>query len=256
MKPPGLLVRLGYFKATDVLIPNKSLYGLRSAPRAWERERSEKMDNAIIAKAPGDQYGELQLKPHSLVPGLRSIYDGEEIVGMTTMFVDDGLSIGPPEVVMRVIEYVCKLWKTTAQGFLDEIEGRGDLKLERVSELMFLGLRITLTSEGVCMDQHKWLSQELNRRGCLRLNGCDALPSLDHAPTQPAEKNEGHHKALTEVQSDIGSLMWISLRTRPDVPACVSMLACLSTVDQTCKRPSGSRPSLRSWRGLSMRSGC
>ena len=81
------------------------------------------------------------------------------------------------------------------------------------------------------MDQHKWLSQELNRRGFIHLNGCDALPSLDHAPTQPAEKNEGHHKALTEVQSDIGSLMWISLRTRPDVQACVSMLACLSTVD-------------------------
>ena len=92
MEPPGLLVRLGYFTATDVLIPNKSLYGLRSAPRAWERERSEKMDNAIIAKASGDQYGELQLKPHSLVPGLWSIYGGEEIVGMTTMFVDDGLS--------------------------------------------------------------------------------------------------------------------------------------------------------------------
>ena len=145
-----------------------------------------------------------------------------------TMFVDDGLSIGAPEVVMRVIEYVCKLWKTTVQGFLgwqeDEIEGRGDLKLERVSELMFLGLRVTLTSEGVCMDQHKWLSQELNRRGFLHLNGCDALPSLDNAPTQPAEKNEGYHKALKEVQSDIGSLMWISLRTRPDVQACVSML--------------------------------
>ena len=63
------------------------------------------------------------------------------------------------------------------------------------------------------------------------MNGCDALPSLDNAPTQPAEKNEGYHKALKEVQSDIGSLMWISLRTRPDVQACVSMLACLSTVD-------------------------
>eukprot|EP00439_Symbiodinium_sp_Y106_P079689 s1558_g18.t1 len=133
------------------------------------------MDNAIIAKASGDQHGELQLKPHSLVPELWSIYDGEEIVGMTTMFVDDGLSIGPPEVVIRVIEYVCKLWKTKVQGFLgwqeDETEGRGDLKLERVSELMFLGLRITLTSEGVCMDQHKWLSQELNRRGFIHLNG-------------------------------------------------------------------------------------
>ena len=39
--------------------------------------------------------------------------------------------------------------------------------------------------------------------------GCDALPSLVNAPTQAAEKNKGYHKALKEVQSDIGSLMWI-----------------------------------------------
>ena len=79
------------------------------------------------------------------------------------------------------------------------------------------------------MDQHKWLSQELNRRGFLHLNGCGALPSLDNAPTQPVEKNESYHMALKQVQSDVGSLMWVSLRTRPDIQACTSMLSCLST---------------------------
>ena len=85
------------------------------------------------------------------------------------------------------------MWKATIQGFLGW-EGRklerGELKLKRVDDLMFLGLRITLTAEAVCMDQHKWLSQELNRRGYLHLNGSDALPSLDNAPTKPVEKDE------------------------------------------------------------------
>ncbi|CAE7761954.1 EMB2076 [Symbiodinium sp. CCMP2592] len=87
-----------------------------------ERERSERLDNAMIAKAPGDSYGDLHLKLHSLVLGLWSFYDGSEIVGMTTMFVDDGLTIGPPEVVMRVMEYVRKIWKPL-KTIIEKLEG-------------------------------------------------------------------------------------------------------------------------------------
>ena len=236
MKPPGILVKLGYFDSDTLLIPDKSLYGLKRAPRDWEEERGSKLDNKVLKARDGDKHGDLVLKPHADIPGLWSVVTVAEgkLLGFTTMFVDDGLAIGNDEAMTRVLEYVLEVWSATVQGFMSwdapsKIE-RGSLSVPRMDEFVFLGLRITLNETGVQLDQHKWLAQELQKRGLSQISGSPSLPNLDDAPQEPAEKDETYKEQLRACQSDIGSLMWAAMRTRPDIQALVSMRACLCVI--------------------------
>ena len=236
MKSPAILVRLDYFDEDTILIPQKSLYGLRRAPRDWEQERSAKMDGVVLPAAGTDELGDLVLHPHSDIPGLWTVLDGEAIVGYVTMFVDDGLGIGHSEAMLRVVDHIRNTWKATAhaQGYMGWDDGhslsRGSLTVPRVSEFIFLGLRITLSAEGLSLDQHKWLAQELQKRALTQMTGTGCLPNLDDAPREPESRGDAYEKDVKACQREVGSMMWAAMRTRPDIQAVVSMAACMVTV--------------------------
>ena len=54
---------------------------------------------------------------------------------------------------------------------------------------------------------------------------------MDEGKWPPVEKNEDYKTALKECQSEVGSLQWASLRSRPDTSAIVGTLATMMTVD-------------------------
>ncbi|CAE7646758.1 RE1 [Symbiodinium pilosum] len=236
MWPPGVLVKLGYFDPDTLLVPDKSLYGLKRAPRDWETERGSKLDDKILKAKATDTHGDLMLRAHPDIPGLWSVVaisDGR-LLGYTTMFVDDGLCIGNSEAMMRVLEYVLEVWNATVQGIMgwnvaSKVQ-RGSMLIRKVDEFVFLGPRITLDDQGLQLDQHRWLAQELHRRGYAQLRGSPSLPNLDDAPQTPAERTEAYAQQVKECQSNIGSLMWAAMRTRPDIQTVVSMLACLTVI--------------------------
>ena len=69
-----------------------------------------------------------------------AVADGR-LLGYTAMFVDDGLCIGDPEAMMRVLEYVLEVWNATAQGVMgwvseDKVQ-RGSLVVPKVEEFVF-----------------------------------------------------------------------------------------------------------------------
>ena len=233
LRPPGILVKLGYFEADTVLILRKSLYGLRRAPRDWEEERATKMKGAILQKEEGDTLGDLVLNPHQDIPGLWTVMEGSIIRGYVTMFVDDGLGIGHPEAMLREVNHIRSTWKATAQGYMSwSGEGnlkRGSLTVPRVSEFIFLGLRIILSAEGLFLDQHRWLAQELQRRALTQMAGTASLPNLDDLPLNPEPKDKDHEANVKACQREVGSIMWAAMRTRPDVQAMISLLACIVT---------------------------
>ena len=192
------------------------------------------MDGAVLPAAETDELGDLVLHPHSDIPGLWTVMDGEEIVGYVTMFVDDGLGIGHSEAMLRVVDHIRNTWKATAQGYMgwdDEHNlSRGSLTVPRVSEFIFLGLRITLSAEGLSLDQHKWLAQELQKRALTQMTGTGCLPNLDDAPREPESRGDAYEKDVKACQREVGSMMWAAMRTRPDIQAVVSMAACMVTV--------------------------
>ena len=161
---------MGYFDPDTSLVPDKSLYGLQRAPRDWETERGSKLDNKVLKSKATDTRGDLMLKAHLDIPGLWSVVSvrDNQLMGYTAMF-DDELCVGNPEAMTRVLEYVLEIWSAAVQGVMgwnvaDKVQ-RGNMIIPKVEEFVFLGLRITLDDQGIQLDQHKWLAQELNRRG-------------------------------------------------------------------------------------------
>ena len=89
------------------------------------------------------------------IPSLWNVVtvDGEELLGYTTMFVDDGLCIGDPEAMMRVTvrtgDLECHCERMHGLGSAGT-SGRDGLTIPCVDEYVSLNLRTTLQ-----LDQHK-----------------------------------------------------------------------------------------------------
>ena len=199
-----------------------------------------KMDSVVLPAAGTDELGDLVLHPHSDIPGLWTVLDGEAIVGYVTMFVDDGLGIGHSEAMLRVVDHIRNTWKATAEGYMGWDDGhslsRGSLTVPRVSEFIFLTAHhvvcrgLIANFSDLSLDQHKWLAQELQKRALTQMTGTGCLPNLDDAPCEPESRGDAYEKDVKACQREVGSMMWVAMRTRPDIQAVVSMAACMVTV--------------------------
>ena len=134
------------------------------------------------------------------------------------MYVDDAAIIGSTELMRRVHCLLKNLWDLKVQGILSseslsltsgqafELDG-GTTVVK--AELTYLGFQIQRCADGIAVHQLTWLDAEMKKRAWLNLQGTDVLPEV----------------------SEIGSLQWASLRSRPDTSAIVGTLATMMTVD-------------------------
>ena len=84
---------------------------------------------------------------------------------------------------------------------------------------------------GVALHQQPWVETELERRGWTSVKGAANLPEVVEGQTEPAPRDDAYGADLHRAQSEVGSLFWLGLRTRPDLLATVGALSCMSTVD-------------------------
>ncbi|CAE7264964.1 unnamed protein product [Symbiodinium sp. KB8] len=181
-----------------------------------------KMDSVVLPAAGTDELGDLVLHPHSDIPGLWTVLDGEAIVGYVTMFVDDGLGIGHSEAMLRVVDHIRNTWKATAEGYMGWDDGhslsRGSLTVPRVSEFIFLTAHhvvcrgLIANFSDLSLDQHKWLAQELQKRALTQMTGTGCLPNLDDAPCEPESRGDAYEKDVKACQREVGSMMWVAMR--------------------------------------------
>ena len=93
------------------------------------------------------------------------------------MYVDDGLLVGPSEILTRLGLELKALWDLKYQGFLSSLNladgssvvlGRETVPVHR--ELSFLGMKIRRRADqSILLHQTPWLVQELNKRGWLAI---------------------------------------------------------------------------------------
>ena len=160
--------------------------------------------------------------------------------GGMMMYVDDAIITGQPELIWRAHRFLRNLWDLKVQGtlsneYLGLVSGQS-FELDNGStivkdELTYLGFQIQRCDSGVAVHQQNWLDAEMKKRAWLNLQGTDTLPEVEEGKWPPMGKDAGYRAALKECQSEIGSLQWAALRSRPDVSAVVGMLATMMTVD-------------------------
>ncbi|CAE7496920.1 unnamed protein product [Symbiodinium sp. CCMP2456] len=139
---------------------------------------------------------------------------------------------------VRLPKVLLGIWQMKIQGFLPSDGLKvgstvqvGDKQVPVRQELQFLGMVIRRTEEGVALHQHPWIETELERRGWTMVKGAANLPEVVEGQTEPAPRDDAYAADLHRAQSEVGSLFWVGLRTRPDVLATVGALSCMSTVD-------------------------
>ncbi|CAE7378484.1 unnamed protein product [Symbiodinium sp. CCMP2456] len=125
-----------------------------------------------------------------------------------------------------------KLWEVCRNEELDNktfVDAEGvTFYLDPVSSGVWA---IRRTAEGVALHQHPWIETELERRGWTTVKGATHLPEVVEGQAEPAPRDDAYASDLHRAQSEVGSLFWVGLRTRPDLLATVGALSCMSTVD-------------------------
>lgn len=159
-------------------------------------------------------------------------------VGLFMMYVDDGLLVGPREVLVSLGAELKTLWDLKCQGFLashalgaESVVQVGDENVPVQPELNFLGVKIRRCPDnGVLLHQTPWLTQELNKRGWLHMKGSPSLPAVPEGTLEPMTRDQQYTEVLRKAQSEVGCLQWLALRSRPDIAATVGSVACLSAI--------------------------
>lgn len=126
LKPPSLLIKLGYAQSSEVWIAEKAMYGLRQSPRSWSIYRDSVM---MDLKIDGITICQADSEPNLWI--LRRQCD-DALCGLILVYVDDMLITGSVLTTNLVLEQIQKVWQTSAP--------------EEVSEgvsVKFLGMEIT-----------------------------------------------------------------------------------------------------------------
>ena len=254
MRPPSELVKMGIVGANTTWVCRKACYGLKEAPKMWEEHRD---------KVLGDLSWELNKKKFHLVQSIvhpslwyimkgppltstpidRYVPDGKQPysadwlqgdrVGALLVYVDDILGAGPRKILTSFLDAVRQKWDLATPEYLGQQEGD-------VDSLRFLGMDIEQgREENTWVIHQQAFTLEVLERVCpsllLRRMSVPGQPE-SFGQQQTIEKEQGTSKSdrldLSEeatLPSLVGSLLWLSLRTRPDIAWAVSRIASLAT---------------------------
>ena len=237
MRPPKVLVETEVIAEGVVWKIKKALYGLRTSPIAWETER----DNTLKSLQWVHQDVTYRLFPCQGSPCLWTVVpiragedpsvksSSEELTrGVVITYVDDLLIIGFQchiDAITKALlaKYVMKQSSSLPVG----IPG-----MEKSDGIDFLGARITRDSDGtIWCDQSKYILHCIRENGFVNRDGDVVLTKVNAPPTidEKLGEEEGtvreKNDALTQCRKYIGQMMWLTTRTRPDIAACLGILA-------------------------------
>ena len=163
----------------------------------------------------------LETTSFGLTPRVRA----EHVVAMSGIYVDDYLTVGPPEVVDAFMTTLRKLWKTSEPQYLSFTQ-----------DLTFLGVTIEKKEEGLLLHQHNCTENLLNEDAAhlparKRTTAGDPEHFKKVAPPPPDPSNPEHQEWIKRGQRILGGVLWLSTRTRPDLAYAVSATAQVLTKD-------------------------
>lgn len=176
---------------------NKAIYGLKQAGRCW----NEKIKKFLL------ENGFQQSKSDQCL-----FYKGDkDSTCYIPVYVDDCLLIGNQEAIAEMKKIFCSTFKMNDLGQLSAL----------------LGINITRTENEITLDQSYYITRIIQKFG---MSDCKAVatPMEGSLPPNPSAPK---FEDVNLFQQAIGSLIYLSKATRPDIAYAVS------TVAQSMKNP-------------------
>ncbi|CAE7254018.1 unnamed protein product [Symbiodinium sp. CCMP2592] len=144
--------------------------------------------------------------------------EGSILIGVLVVYVDDLLLCARTEVIKELAAAIQAMWKTSP------------LQLVTEGEIRFLGIEISMTTQGFALSQRSYI-EELLRLHEVPTRKRDLVPVTKElvsfvASEDEAPNDEGEVRAAQQIA---GELLWVSQRTRPDVAFVCSLIGSLAT---------------------------
>lgn len=181
-----------------VLKLNKALYGLKQSPRLWYNFLSMHLNK-------------LGFKP---IPYDEGVFINNIYKIAIICHVDDQVFIGPNESdIKNIINLLTK-----------------DIKMQSLGEIKdFLGMNITIDREnkGLYINQIKYINNKIKEYNKQDI-GTSEVPSIAGSKLQKATINPSKEDIL-QFQKEIGSLLYPSIKTRPDLAYAVNCVSRFSS---------------------------
>ena len=241
MRPPPVLVRLGLAEQDEVWWAHKSIYGRRKSPKEWEQLRDSTITGRIIEPPKGSTMPKLKYVGMEGVAGVWKVVDAAtefQVFGLVVSYVDDCLMAAESEILEMIARDISSIWKVKCQGLLAppgvqprKITDAQGHDIPWKDELTFLGLQISTHDTGIRVSQSRWIAQDLRQRGYLHLAGAVTLPNIDDfGKLPPMTRDAQYQQTLKDTQGELGSLLWVAIRSRPDIAAIVGAMASQATI--------------------------
>ena len=215
MRPPPMLVQHNFCRADELWWVKKAMYGYRVSPRLWSDHRDQELARLpVVVNGRRMRLVQLVSEPSlwKLLPEDGSME--QEMVGLLVVYVDDVLSLGPPQVIAAMKEALQSLWETSTPELVGEQEAVRFLGGELWREEKSGTWRIT---------QQAYIQDLLQRNGALDQLKVRRTPMAKEIEEE--EEAEIEEKEVKEAQRFMGELVWVVTRSRPDLMLAVSKLS-------------------------------
>ena len=213
LRPPPLLVKLGFAKPGEHYCADKAIYGLRQSAKRWGDHRDRRLLTMRTAsgyifrpsEAEPNLWRILLVKDNAM--SLEEQEIGRQLFGPILIYVDDMLILSVELIVREVIATLQKEWDTPQPEWIEK------------TSIRFLGMEISLHAGN-------YLANQKNHIVTDKLDGIDGTGQRATAPVvrdMNPPKEEDIRPELRGAQKAIGQGELLRLSTtRPDIAFVVS----------------------------------
>ena len=219
LRPPHILVQLGFFTADQGWEVDMALYGFRQSPKRWGDHRDHRMTRMKVKN--------MTLRQLDSESCLWKIVEEDtgSVVGVIVTYVDDLLILASQETASLWVECIRQTWETSEPEIITSN-----------STTRFLGMELGVTTDG------SWTAQQVGYTTDLLLRNLGSstenwpvrdIPATrdgDDSSEEEEETKKGEAAAqVKEAQRIVGELIWLVTRCRPELMHVVSKMASLTT---------------------------
>jgi hypothetical protein len=188
---PEFMNEFNVEKSKFVLKLNKSIYGLKQAGRVWNEKFTSDIKNIGFLMSDADPC----IFIHESIPNL-----------LLGIFVDDCFVVGNPKEVEEIKIKLCQI-----------------LPMHDLGKLTYaLGIKISQEDDKITLCQDAYVKRLLEK---FQMTDCKEISTPLPLNAQKAEENSEPFEDINLYQQLVGSLIYLSNVTRPDLAYAVSHLA-------------------------------
>ena len=185
-----------------------ALYGLCISPRSWCESRDTTMKEADL-QIQGFAVRLIRFESDPNVWWIKGENGGcQNLLGIVAWYIDDALIVAQSDLAKELTYGIAGLWTTSPPEFLQE----GQV-------LVYNGFEIEQVGDQILLHQKSYVTELLSRYPG------DELADVPAVPRAVSGEEESNLVLTRQCQALCGELLWLSIRTRPDLCFAVSMMA-------------------------------